>query len=464
MSSQVALGETTLEQLRATIGGEVIAPDDADYEEARKVWNGMIDCRPAVIVRCASTADVVAAVNFGREKELVVAVRGGSHSTPGYSTCDDGIVIDLGHMNSVEVDPDARTARAGGGALWRDLDAATQEHGLAVTGGRVSDTGVGGLALGSGSGWLERMFGVTCQSLIGAELVTADGNVIRASEQENPELFWGLRGGGSNFGVVTAFEFDLHEVGPVITAGLLMYPRSRAGEVIRFYRDFIAAAPDQIGGGVALMTAPPEEFVPEDVRGKPAIGIVYCYVGSIEDGEAAAAPLRATAPVLDVIGPMPYTALQQALDGGSPRGVREYFKVDWLSDLPDEAIDTIVAEAEQLPAPFGQLILGPMGGAMSRTDNSAIALNIPDAPWVYFCLAMWMDPSEDEANTAWARGFAETMRPFGVGSPYPNFIEPDEGIARLKASYGPEKYERLAALKRQWDPDNLFRLNQNIAP
>jgi FAD/FMN-containing dehydrogenase len=465
MSQQVALQDGAIEQLHNAIAGEVITPADPAYEEARRVWNGMVDRHPALVVRCASTDDVVAAVNFGRDNDLIVSVRGGSHSTPGYSTCDNGIVIDLGPIKQVAVDPEARTARVGGGAAWADLDGAAQEHGLAVTGGRVSDTGVGGLALGSGSGWLERMYGVTCESLLSAEVVTADGTVVRASADENPELFWGLRGGGGNFGVVTEFEFRLHPVGPIITGGMLLYPRAQAREVLRFYRDFIATAPDEVGGGIALLTAPPEPFVPEDLQGRPAVGIVFCYVGSIEDGEKAVRPLKeATSPALDLVQPMPYAALQQMMDAGNPHGVREYFKVDWLTGLPDEGIDIIVEQAENLPAPFGQLILAPMGGATARTDTSKMALNMPAAPWAYFCLSMWMDPAEDERNTDWARGFAEAMGAFEVGSPYPNFIEPDEGVKRLRASYGPEKYERLVALKRKWDPENLFRLNQNISP
>jgi FAD/FMN-containing dehydrogenase len=465
MSSQVALEDGTVEQLRSAVGGQVITPTDGDYEEARLVWNGMIDCRPAVIVRCASTDDVVTAVNFGREHDLVVAVRGGSHSTPGHSTCDDGIVIDLSPMNRVKVDPGARTARVQGGATWGHMDAATQEHGLAVTGGRVSDTGVGGLATGSGSGWLERMYGVTCESLLSAEVVVADGSVVRASADENPELFWGLRGGGGNFGAVTEFEFRLHPVGPIVVGGMLMYPRERAKEVLRIYRDFIEQAPDEVGGGAALITAPPEEFVPEQVRGQPAMGIVFLHVGSVEDGEEVARKLReATDPVVDMVQPMPYVALQQMLDPGNPRGVREYFKVDWVNEMPDEAIDEIVEQAEKLPAPFGQLILAPQGGAMSRSNGDDMALNTPDAPWAYFCLSMWMDPAEDDQNRDWARGFAQAMKPYEVGTPYPNFIAADEGSARLRSSYGPEKYERLVALKRQWDPQNLFRLNQNIAP
>ena len=461
----VTLEDATLDQLRQSIGGEVITPSDSAYEEARKVWNGMIDRRPAVVVRCASSADAAAAVGFGREHDLVIAVRGGGHSTPGYSTCDDGIVVDLSSMRKVEVDPEARTARVQGGATWADVDAATQEHGLAVTGGRVSDTGVGGLALGSGSGWLERKYGITCGSLVGAEVVTAGGEIVRASEDENEDLFWGLRGGGGNFGVVTEFVFRVHPVGPILTGGMLLYPRERAREVLRIYRDFIAKAPDEVLGGAALITAPPEDFVPPEVRGKPAMGIVFLYVGSIEEGEETVRPLREqTDPVIDLVQPMPYVAVQQMLDAGNPFGVHEYFKIDWLRDLTDEAIDTAVDLAESMPAPFAQVILAPMGGAVSR-GNGDMALTTPDARWAYFALTMWMDPSEDEDNKAWTRGFAETMKQFGLGTAaFPNFISADEGLDRLRVTYGPEKFERLVELKRKWDPDNAFRLNQNITP
>jgi FAD/FMN-containing dehydrogenase len=463
--SQTDLAAPTVEDLRSSIAGEVITPDDPAYEEARLVWNGMVDRRPALVVRCSSSEDVVTALAVAREHDLLVSVRCGGHSTPGYSSCDGGLVIDLRAMNDVQVDPEARIARVAGGASWGELDAATQEHGLAVTGGRVSTTGVAGLTLGSGSGWLERMYGVTCESLLSAEIVTADGRLLTASAEENPDLLWGLRGGGGNFGVVTALQFRLHPVGPLVAGGMLLYPREQATEVLRAYRDYMAGAPDEVGGGVALLTAPPEPFVGEDIRGKPAVGIVYCYVGPVEAGMEAAAALREIgSPALDIIQPLPYAALQQMLDAGSPRGIREYFKADSLRELTDEAIDTVVTQAEQLPAPFGQLILGPMGGAVARTDREAMALSPDDGDWTYFCLSLWMDPSQDDRNTAWARGFHEAMRPFSVGTAMPNFIAADEGSARLRASYGEDKYERLLALKERWDPQNTFRLNQNILP
>jgi FAD binding domain len=355
--SHVVDRDVDVRSLRDNVAGEVIVPGDPSYDEARRIWNGRIDRHPAAVVRCTSTADVSASVSFAAQHGLSLAVRCGGHSTPGYSTCDGGIVVDLRPMNTVEVNAAARTARVQGGAVWAELDAATQEHGLAVTGGRVSDTGVGGLAVGSGSGWLERMYGFTCESLITAQVVAADGQLVTASETENPDLFWGLRGGGGNFGVVTEFVFALHPVGPFVSGGMLLWPRSQAREVIRFYRDFIAEAPDEVAGGVALLTAPPLPFVPEDVQGKPVVGVIYCYVGDLEAGEKAAGRLREFgSPAMDLIQPMPYVALQSMLDPGNPRGIHEYFKVDWLGSLPDEAIDTLVAEGEQLPAPFGQLI------------------------------------------------------------------------------------------------------------
>jgi FAD/FMN-containing dehydrogenase len=465
--SQLAIDDATIEGLRSAIAGEVITPEDGAYEEARKVWNGMIDRHPALIVRCSSTDDVVAAVNFGRDNGLIVSVCGGAHSTPGYSTCDGGIVIDLGPMNGVAVDSDARTARVQGGAQWGHLDAATQEHGLAVTGGRVSDTGVAGLTLGSGSGWLERCFGITGSSLRGAEVVTADGNVVRANGDENSDLLWGLRGGGGNFGIVSEFEFDLHPVGPIVLGGMLAFPRTQAREVARAYRDFIAQAPDEVCGGLAMITTPPEDFVPEEARGKPAVGIIFCYAGAPEEGEQHLAKLLDTLPepVLRMVQPMPYVALQQMLDAGNPTGIREYFKIDWLRELSDEAIDTAVEHAESMPAPFAQVILAPMGGAVARTDNDALAFNVPDAPWAYFALTMWMDPAEDERNKAWTREFNQKMEQFGLGkAALPNFIAADEGIMRLRDSYGEKKFAQLVALKQKWDPDNLFRLNQNIDP
>jgi FAD/FMN-containing dehydrogenase len=374
-------------------------------------------------------------------------------------------VIDTSPMKSVDIDVERRTGRFGAGLNWGELDAATQQHGLAVTGGRVTHTGVAGLTLGSGSGWIDRKCGITCESLISAEVVTADGRVLRASADENADLFWGLKGGGGNFGVVTEFEFRLQPVGPIVFGGMVMHPRSAARELLRFYRDFMEQAPDEAGGGLAFLTAPPEEFVPEEARGKPATGLILVYVGDPQQGEECFRPLIEWGePLVKMVQPMPYLAVQQLIDPGNPWGISEYFKVDYLQELPDDAIDAAVDKAAEASSAFTQLIFAPLGGAVARADRSSMALNLPEAKWLYFCLAMWWDQSLAEAETAWARSVMETMRPWSAGKAPPNFINADEGAERLRASYGEEKFERLVALKEKYDPDNVFALNQNIPP
>lgn len=456
---------STLAPLESQFTGDLIRPQDPGYDEARKLFNGMIDKRPALIARCAGAADVQAALAYAREQDLVVALRGGGHSTAGYSSCDGGVVIDTGPMKRVEVDVDGARGRFGAGLTWGELDAATQEHGLAVTGGRVTHTGVAGLTLGSGSGWLDRKYGATCESLVSAEVVTADGRVLRASADENPDLLWGLKGGGGNFGVVTEFEFRLHPVGPIVYAGMILHPREAAPELLRFYRDFMAEAPDEVGGGLALLTAPPEDFVPEQARGKPATGLILLYVGDPAEGEEVLQPLVGWGePLVRMVQPMPYVAVQQMLDAGNPWGIGEYFKVDYLRELPDEAIEAAVGKAAEIGSPFTQLIFAPLGGALARADRGAMALELPACPWLYFCLAMWWDPAEADRETAWARSLMETLRPWAVDKAPPNFVSQDEGKKRLRASYGEEKFERLVALKDKYDPGNVFALNQNIPP
>ena len=325
--------------LRQGFAGQLVVDGDEAFDSLRTVFNGMIDRRPAVIARCESVDDVRAAVSFAREQSLPLSVYGGGHAVTGHAVCDGGVCVDLRLMNRVTVDAEARTGRVQGGALWRDVDAATQEHGLAVTGGRMSDTGVGGLALGSGSGWLERKLGLTCDSLRSVEIVTADGTVQTASESENPELFWGTRGGGGNFGVVTEFEFDLHPMGPQLLAGMLMYPAPMARDVLRNFREVMASAPDELCAGVALISAPPEEFVPEPVRGQPVVGVVACWAGSLDDAEEGLRPLREFGPpAMDMVQPVPYVVVQQLIDGGTPSGLRNYWTADFLAELPDEAI------------------------------------------------------------------------------------------------------------------------------
>ena len=452
--------------LDASFNGELIRPGDERYDEARGLFNGSIDRRPALIARCADTADVQAALAHARSEGLRVAVRGGGHSTAGHSCVDDGIVIDVGPIKHAKIDAEARTGRFGAGLNWGELDAATQEHGLAVPGGRVTHTGVAGLTLGSGSGWLDRKYGATCESLIGAEVVTASGEVVRAGEGgENEELLWGLRGGGGNFGVVTEFEFSLHPVGPIVYAGMVMHPRAAAPDLLRHYRDFMEAAPDEACGGVALLTAPPEDFVPEEHRGQKATGLIVLYAGDPAEGEEVMRPLVEWGdPFLRMVQPMPYTAVQQMIDGGNPWGIREYFKIDYLRELPDEAIDTAMGQVADVASPFTQVIIAPLGGALSRSDASRMALEQPKVPWFYFYLAMWWDEADTERERQGAWSFMDAMRPWAVDKAPPNFISEDEPAARLRHSFGEEKFARLQALKRRYDPDNVFSLNQNIPP
>jgi FAD/FMN-containing dehydrogenase len=456
---------SALATLDSTFTGELIGPHDPGYDEARRLCNGMIDKRPALIARCTGPEDVQIALAHARENGLIVSVRGGGHSTAGYSCCDDGIVIDTGPMKNIDIDVERRTGRFGAGLTWGELDAATQRHGLAVTGGRVTHTGVAGLTLGSGSGWIERKYGSTCESLISANVVTADGRALRASADENADLLWGLKGGGGNFGVVTEFEFRLHPVGPLLFGGMIMHPRAAAGDLLRFYRDFMEQAPDEAGGGLAFLTAPPEPFVPAEARGKPATALILVYVGDPHRGEEVFRPLIEWGePLVKLVQPMPYAAVQQMIDAGNPWGINEYAKIDYLEELPDEAIAAAVDKAAEVGSPFTQLIFAPLGGALARMDRSAMALNTPDTKWLYFCLAMWRDPAQAEAETAWARSFMETMRPWAAGTAPPNFISADDGAQRLRSFYGEEKFGRLVALKDKYDPDNIFALNQNIPP
>ncbi|MFF9194442.1 FAD-binding oxidoreductase [Streptomyces sp. NPDC014779] len=444
--------------------GQLIGPADAEYETFRRCFNRDHDQHPALVARCTSPEDVCGALEFARENGLGVSVRGGGHATAGFASCEGGLVVDTSPMKHVEIDAEARTGRFGAGLTWGELDAATQEFGLAVTGGRVSDTGVAGLTLGSGSGWLERMYGPTAWNMLSARVVTADGRILRADAEQHPDLFWGLRGGGGNFGVVTEFGFRLHPVGPLVYAGMLLHPRAAAGPLTRFYRDFLEQAPDEVTGAVALITAPPEEFVPEAARGKPAVGVIVAYIGDPGRGEEVLKPLVEWGePLVRRVQPMPYTAVQRMLDDGTPTGVSEYFKIDYLPELPDEALDTAIAQAESVTAPMTQIIFCPLGGEMDRVDADAMALAVPPAKWVYFCLAVWWGNEGRARHIDWARGFHAAMRPWTTGTSVPNFIGTDEG-ARLRASYGPEKYARLVALKDRYDPGNVFALNQNILP
>jgi hypothetical protein len=455
-----------VQELARAFRGVLLQPGDSGFDEARLVWNGIHDRHPALIARCTSPDDVIAAVNSARSNDLPLAVRGGGHSAPGYGTCDDGIVIDLSLMKNIDVDPAARTARAEAGMTWGEFDAATQEHALAVTGGRFSTTGISGLTLGSGSGWLERKCGLTADNLLSAEVVTAAGERVTASPDENADLFWGIRGGSGNFGIVTSFTYRLHEVGPIIYGGLMLAMPERAREILSFAAEYMPSAPDDLGGGIAFINAPPAPFVPPELQHQPVVGAVICWTGDQEEGERVVAPIRdVMQPVVDVVGPMPYTALQSMLDDGGPKGIRGYFKAEFIEELNDEAVDKLVEHGARRAGPMTQLLMEPMRGAISRVGDDDTALGRRDVPWCFHGLALWMEPDDDtaQAHISWARTLADDMKPHTVEGVYLNYIS-DEGEERVRSTYGPAKYDRLVGLKDRWDPDNLFRLNQNIRP
>ena len=449
----------------ASLQGRLLRRGDPGYEQARTVFNGAIDRRPLIVARCTSPQEVVAAIRLADEQGLDITVRSGGHGVSGAAVADGALMIDLSPMKKIVIDTAARTARVGAGVNWGELDAATQEHGLAVTGGRVSNTGVAGLTLGSGSGWLERAYGLTCDNLISATLVTADGRIVRAAEDENAELFWGLRGGGGNFGVVTEFAFRLHPVGPLVAGGLLLFAIEDAPAVIRGYRDFMATAPDEVGGGVALLSAPPAPFVPPEMVGKTALGVIAMHTGDVVAGQAALAPLRALGPVAaDALAVMPYAAMQRMIDEGNPWGVRAYFKASFMPSLSDEAIDAFVDLAKRRPSPFTTLLLQPLGGAFGRVGDEDTALgHRSTAAWCWHSLTMWQAPEDDAINRAFCRDVEARLRPHSLEAVHPTYVS-DTGAGRVRSFYSGAAYDRLVALKRAWDPENRFHHNQNIDP
>jgi len=445
--------------------GAVLAPDDARYDEARKVWNGAIDRRPALIAQCTSVADVVAAVRFARERDLLVAVRGGGHGVSGAAVCDDGLVIDLSPMQDIGVDPQARTATAQPGVLWGELDGATQAHGLATVGGIVTHTGIAGLTLGGGIGWLMRRYGATVDNFLSAELVTADGAVVRASEHENEDLLWGLRGGGGNFGIVTSFEYRLHAVGPTVLAGPIFHALDDAPAVLRFYRDFVAQAPDELTTIVNLRKAPPLPILPEEVHGRPVVSVSVCWAGEVERGEEALRELRAFGrPLVDAVAPRPYSELQSMFNPAVPHGWHYYWKTWEVPPLTDATIDTLVEHTERITSPRSYTIVFHLGGAIARVGEHDTAYSQRDAAHNVNINAVWLpDDREADAHVRWAREIYDALEQTASGRAYVNFLG-DEGQDRVRAAYGEEKYARLSALKRTYDPDNLFRLNANIEP
>jgi len=457
------IDDGALDDLRGRLSGRVFLPGDAGYDDAREIFNVMHDKRPALVARCASTDDVVACVDVARRNGVLVAVRSGGHSVAGNSTCESGMVVDLAGLRRVEVDPEARTARAGGGVLWGDFDAATQQHGLHTPGGRMSRTGIGGFTTGGGYGWTSSKYGLTCDNLISTEVVLADGNVVRASADENTELFWGLRGGGGNFGIVTEFEFRLHALGPIVLAGLALWPVDRAREVMSAWRDIVDEAPDELSTACVILTAPPEEFVPDHLKGQAAMGMAVMYVGDPEAGVDVVQPLKDLAPEVDLIQPMPYTAFQAILDPAFPHGMRSYWRGEYMNSLSDDALTTFTAHAPEVQAagiPLSQMILFRVGQAIQAVPDDATAFSHRDARYILHPISIWADPVDDERVIAANRAFCETMRPFTTGAAYLNFTGED----RVREAFGDAKYARLVALKDRYDPENMFRLNQNIRP
>jgi FAD/FMN-containing dehydrogenase len=451
---------TAVDTFRRDFGGEVIAAGDSGYEDARTIFNSMIAKRPAAIAQCESAGDVRAALAFAHENDLEIAVRGGGHSVAGACLADGGLTIDLRRMNAVSVDPEARTATVAGGAAWGDFDAACQSYGLAATGGRVSTTGVAGLTLGGGSGWVERKLGLACDNLLSVELVTAEGRTVRASEDENPDLFWALHGGGGNFGIATELVFRLHPL-PAFTAALLVWSPDAGPELTRAYRAFIEAAPDDVGGGVIYLTGPPEEFVPESLHNELAIAVLVTYTGPEAEARAAIASLLELKPAGQMIAEMPYAELQSMLD--DPPGYRNYWSAEYLDQLPDPAIDAFCARAEGIivPSPT-QHIIFPWGGAVARgAADSPMATR--ESPWVVHPLTMWEDPADDERAIQWTRDVCADVEPWATGATYLNFVG-DEGEERIVSGYGRKNYERLAAVKAEYDPQDVFHLHHPIRP
>lgn len=452
-----------LASLRAGFTGEILTVVDGEaYDAARVAFNGMFDRRPAVIARATSTADVAHAVGFAVTNGLRLAVRGGGHSVAGYSTIEDGLLLDLGPMKRIEVDAVARSARVEPGVVWGELDRATQAHGLATTGGRMTTTGVAGFVLGSGSGWLERMHGSACDNLVAAEVVTADGSVVRASASENADLLWGLRGGGGNFGVVTEFTLRLHPLAPDAYGGVLMFPWRRAPEVLRQVRDFLATAPREVCGGVLCMHAPTAPFVPPALQGAPVVTVLAAHWGDVDLGAEILAPLKGLGPAVDLIGPTTYLDIQALTDAGNPPGRRNYWRSELLPDAPDELLDACIACAAVATSPASILVLGRLGGAFGDVPEDAAALGGRAAEWLFHCYAIWTD-ADDDRHIAWARATAERLRPWTMTGMALNFMS-DIDDSRVRATFGAEKYERLVALKRRWDPGNVFSMNQNIPP
>jgi FAD/FMN-containing dehydrogenase len=454
--------------LGRSLRGALVLPTSAHYDNARRLWNGAVDRRPACIARCTGTADVVAAVRFAHEYDLEIAVRGGGHNVAGTAACDDGVVIDLSAMRAVSVDPAGRTAWVQGGALWGNVDHESQVHGLATTGGIIGHTGVAGLTLGGGLGFLMRKHGLTVDNLLAAEVVTAEGRIVQASADEHPDLFWALRGGGGNFGVVTSFRFALHPVGPTVMAGPLFWAAEDTIDVLRFYREFAAAAPDELGTVIRLGTVPPLPVIPEDLHWRPAVCVASCYAGTVDEGERAVRALRRFGtPLVDLLAPSPYAAFQGALDDTVLHGWHYYWKATSLAGLSNDAIASIADHAYRAGSPRSYAAIFHMGGAIARVPPDATAYAGRDVAHNIIIDAVWLPEEASKhaaSETAWARRFHQALHPNGAGSVYVNFLDADDDTSRTREAYGDHAFQRLAQVKAMYDPDNFFHHNRNIRP
>jgi FAD/FMN-containing dehydrogenase len=460
-----AIGSAAALTLDGGFQGRQFQPGDDGYDDARAVYNALIDKRPALIACCSGVADVIDAVALAREHDLPVAVRCGGHSVAGKGVVDDGVLIDLSGMKGVHVDAKNRVARVNAGVLAGELDRETQLFGLATANGRVTTTGIGGFTLGGGYAWISTKHGLACDNLLSAQVVTADGRIVTASEDENPELLWGLRGGGGNFGVVTSYEFRLHELGPIVMAGMAVHLIGAAGEIARAWRDWVQSAPEAVCSGLGILLAPPEPFVPPEVQGTPVLGVLAMYAGDPDEGEEVLRPLKQEIgpPAVDLIDRIPYMAFQAIVDPFSPTGWLNYHRGRHLAALSDDAIDAYVEHGARVRSPMSQAIVFRHGGAISRVPDDATAASHRDAPYMWHPIAAWSDPADTDREIAWVRDSSAAMEPFTTGGVYLNF-EQDEGEAHVRAGFSPDKYARLVALKDEYDPHNRFRINQNIAP
>ena len=449
------LSKAAIEQLARGLSGQLLRPGETGYDAARTIWNAMVDKRPAMIARCAGASDVRRSVDFARDHGLLLSVRGGGHNVAGNAICDGGLMIDLSSMSGIRVDAQQRTVRADGGCTWRDLDRETAAFGLATTGGIIPATGIGGLTLGGGLGWLMRKHGLSCDNLLSADVVLASGQLVTASSTENSELFWGLRGGGGNFGIVTSFQYRLHPVDQVL-GGMVVHPLERARDVLGYLREFTKTAPDELVCMAVLLTGP---------DGAKILAVVVCYCGPVAQGERVLDPLRQFGPpAADQIAPMPYVQLQGLLEAGFPPGLQNYWKSNFLRDLSDDAIAVAIEAFQHVPSPSSAIAFEQLGGAMSRVGENDSAFGHRSAPFNFLVVSSWPDPADNSKHIDWTRSLAEAMQPFSAGGVYVNYLghETDEGRDRIRAAYGVAKYERLLALKKKYDPGNLFRINQNI--